>query len=143
MTKTKINPQMIRQIKQVSNEVILEENKSSFDEAVEVKENKMESINQEKVNQLKAQKEAWAKKRIQEIENEMKLLKQKRQEELKKRYEQKPEEQKQKEIYKERMKKSQVPEVATKPKRFLFWVRRIKTAQQQAQPETAGRRIGG
>jgi len=127
-------------MRQVSEEEVLKEN----EEYREDKEYKEEKEDREKIAQMKVQKEAWAKKRIEEIENEMKMLAQKRQEEMRKRKEN--EEDKEYKENKERMtqEKTLLPEVSTKPKKGLpFWGKRIKTAQQQAQPETAGRRVGG
>ena len=147
MAKAKISPQMIRQLRQMGEEVILKEGEKSkeYEENEEYKEDKEKKENQQKIAQMKAQKGAWAQKRIKEIEDEMKMLAQKRQEEMRKRIESsfaKAMEDKEK---KEKMllEKAIVPEVVSKPKRGLFWGRRIKTAQQQAQPETVGRRIGG
>lgn len=134
MTKTaKPSPQLLRQIRQLSEEKLPDS---------EVKQISSQEINQEETikeeseqQQMKANDEVWTKKRIEEIEGEIKLLSQKRQEEMRKRYEQKKEEQKQEES---------PLEISSKPKKGLpFWGKRIKTAQQQAQPETAGRRVGG
>ena len=134
MAKTaKPSPQLLRQIRQLSEEK-LSDSKSEELSPQETNQNEpfKESLEQQ---QMKANDEAWAKKRIQEIEEEIKILSQKRQEEMRKRYEQKSKEQKQKE---------QPLEISSKPRKGLpFWGRRIKTAQQQAQPETAGRRVGG
>ena len=134
MAKTaKPSPQLLRQIRELSEEK-LPESKNEELSSQETNQNEpfKESLEQQ---QMKVNDEAWAKRRIQEIEEEIKILTQKRQEEMRKRYEQKSEEQKQKE---------QPLGVSSKPKKGLpFWGKRIKTAQQQAQPETAGRRVGG
>jgi len=143
MTKTKITPQMIHQLRQTG-ELDIKEKETKGVERINFAEVSKSQKDEEKIAQLKAQKETWAKKRIQEIEGEVKLLIQQRQEEARKRYEQKKTEEKKKENKEEQIKKTQVPEIATKPKKGLpFWGKRIKTAQQQAQPETAGRRVGG
>ncbi len=84
--------------------------------------------------QEKVQDESWAKKRIAELEAEIKKLTYERQQEMRARYEQKKKE--------EEKKEASVPVVASKPKRG-FWGRRIKSAQQQTQPETVGRRVSG
>ena len=144
MGKGKINPQLRQQIGQLSDEVVLKEDKPSFAKATEGKEDEVNKEDKEKIAQLKAQKEAWAKKRIKEIEDEVRLLAQKRQEEMRKRYEQKIEEDKQKEVGQQEVQKTQPLEISSKPQKGKpFWGRRIKTAQQQAQPETVGRRAGG
>jgi hypothetical protein len=134
MAKTaKPSPQLLRQIREFSEEKLPE----SKDEGLSTqKTSQNELLDKDiKQQQMKANDEAWAKKRIQEIEDEVHLLAQKRQEEMRKRYEQKIEEDKQ---------KTQPSEISSKPQKGKpFWGRRIKSAQQQAQPETAGRRTGG
>ena len=136
---TKPSPQMLRQIREFSEEKTPEsENKQSFTQEVN-QDDLVEKVDQE---QMKTNDEAWAKKRIEEIEGEIKILTQKRQEERRKRRESsfaKASEDKEKMA----QEKAVVPEISSKPKRGLFWGKRIKTAQQQAQPETAGRRVGG
>ncbi len=144
MAKTaKPSRQLLRQIRQLSEEKLPDS---------EVKQVSPQEVNQEiplkenlEQQQMKANDEVWAKKRIQEIEEEIKILTQKRQEEMRKRYEQKTEEQGQQEEEGEKTAKVQEPlEISSKPKKGLpFWGKRIKTAQQQSQPETAGRRVGG
>ncbi len=140
---SKPSPQLLRQIRRLSEEKVPDS---------EVKQTPLQGVNQEtplkenlEQQQVKANDEAWAKKRIQEIEEEIKILTQKRQEEMRKRYEQKSEKQKQQEQGEKKTPKTQEPlEISSKPKKGLpFWGKRIKTAQQQAQPETAGRRVGG
>ena len=136
MSKTaKPSPQLLRQIRQLSEEKLPELKKEGLSPQ-KTNQNEPFKKNLEQ-QQMKANDEAWAKKRIQEIEEEIKILTQKRQEEMRKRYEQKSEEQKQKQ-------KEQPLEISSKSKKGLpFWGKRIKTAQQQAQPETVGRRVGG
>jgi len=140
---SKPSPQLLRQIRRLSEEKVPDS---------EVKQTPLQGVNQEtplkenlEQQQVKANDEAWAKKRIQEIEEEIKILTQKRQEEMRKRYEPKSEKQKQQEQGEKKTPKTQEPlEISSKPKKGLpFWGKRIKTAQQQAQPETAGRRVGG
>jgi len=95
------------------------------------------------LQQLKIKKEAFAKKRIGEIENEMRMLAQQRQEEMRKRREAIEQQQKQEEEQKKTQGNPNL-EISSKPKKGMpFWGKRVKTAQQQSQPETAGRRIGG
>jgi len=148
MARTKINPQILRKVSQLTNEAApqvkretkpLSEGLSEKIFESEMRENRKK---QELIEQLKVQKEAWAKKRIQKIEEEMRILVQKRREETRARYQQKASEEQQKQDVEKT--KFPLPEAASKPKRGLpFWGRRIKSAQQQAQPETAGRRVGG
>jgi hypothetical protein len=144
MGKTaKPSPQLLRQIRQLSEEKLPDsEVKQTAPQEANQEESLKENLEQQ---EMKVKDETWAKKRIQEIEEEIKILAQKRQEEMRKRYEPKTEEQKQKEQAKEKIVEAQPPlEISAKPKKGLpFWGKRIKTAQQQAQPETAGRRIGG
>jgi len=143
MAKTKIDPQIIRQLRQASDEeMFLKEDKPSFVKAKEGKENQEIKENNEKIAQLKAQKEAWAKRRIQEIETKIEGLVEERRQQRLKRREETPQEVQEKKIAEEQKKKS-LPEVSSKPKRGLFWSKRIKTAQQQAQPETVGKRVSG
>lgn len=155
MATSKITPQMIRKISQLSDETIVPKAETLPNEGVSFEQNipdgEEKVINQQAINQLKVQKETWARKRIKEIEDEVHILTQKRQEEMRKRYEQKIPEQKQKEAGQQETQKTQPLEISSKPQkgkpmptgRQAFWGKRIKTAQQQAQPETAGRRIGG
>ncbi len=88
----------------------------------------------------KAKSEQLAAKIVQELEAEIEKWRRVREEQLKARRQ--PSEQQEEE------KKQETPplmEPSTKPKRglFGFWGRRIKSAQQQAQPEMVGRRVGG
>ena len=88
----------------------------------------------------KARSEQLAAKIIQELEQEIEKWRRIREQQLQTRR-QPPEQQ-------EEEKKQETPplvEPSTKPKRglFGFWGRRIKSAQQQAQPEMVGRRVGG
>ena len=134
MVKTKKpSPQMLRQIREFSEEKTPEsENEQFFTQEVN-QDDLVEKVDQE---QMKTNDETWAKKRIQEIEEEIKILTQKRQEEIRKRYEQKKEQ--------EQKQEESLLEISSKPKKGLpFWGKRVKTAQQQAQPETAGKRVGG
>jgi len=150
MAKTKINPQILRKVSQLTDEVApqvkketkpLGEGPSEKIFESEIRENRKK---QELIEQLKVQKEAWAKKRIKEIEDEVRLLTQKRQEEMRKRREEITPQQQQQETEAKKVQVGQPLEVSSKPKKGLpFWGRRIKSAQQQAQPETAGRRVGG
>jgi len=141
MAKTaKPNPQLLRQIRQLSEEK-LPDSKSEELSPQETNQNEpfKESLEQQ---QMKANDEAWAKKRREEIEAKIKELVEERKQQILKRREEPPKEIQEQKIAEEQKKKS-LPEVVSKPKRGLFWGRRIKTAQQQAQPETAGRRSGG
>lgn len=88
----------------------------------------------------KVRSEQLAAKIVQELEAEIEKWRRKREQQLQVRRQ--PPEQQGRE--KEGEKPSLV-EPSTKPKRglFGFWGRRIKSAQQQAQPEMVGRRVGG
>ena len=138
---TKPSPQMLRQIREFSEERPPDSEVSQVPSQEVNKEKPLEEEFEQQ--QMKVNDEAWAKKRIQEIEEEIKILAKKRQEEMRKRYEQKKEQ--------EQKQKEQPLEISSKPKKGMpvptgrqaFWGKRIKTAQQQAQPETAGRRVSG
>ena len=146
MNKGKINPQIRRQIGQLSDEVIeyKREIPSSEMPIIEKGVDEEKAAEQQATNQMRAQKEAWAKKRIKEIEDEVYLLTQKRQEEMRKRREEMINPEQKQEMESKKAQDSQPLEISSKPKKGMpFWGKRIKTAQQQAQPETAGRRTGG
>jgi len=97
-----------------------------------------------KLEEMKAADEAksrqLAAKIVQELEAEIEKWRRIREEQLRARRQ--PPEQQQEE---KKQKAPPVIEPSTKPKRglFGFWGKRVKSAQQQAQPETVGRRIGG
>ncbi|MGB9911021.1 MAG: hypothetical protein ACPLKP_00200 [Microgenomates group bacterium] len=101
----------------------------------------MKKADEEKSRQL-------AKKIIEELEQEIAKWRKIREEQLKARR-QPPEQQGSQEKMEGEEKQNQLPplqEPTTKPKRglfFGFWGRRIKSAQQQSQPEKVGRRVGG
>lgn len=101
----------------------------------------MKKADEEKSRQL-------AKKIIEELEQEIAKWRKIREEQLKARRQQ-PEQPGSQEKIGGKEKPNQLPplqEPTTKPKRglfFGFWGRRIKSAQQQSQPETVGRRVGG
>jgi len=138
MNKGKISPQTRRQIGRLSDEVIEDKREilSSEMPIIEKGINEEKVFEQQTINQMKAQREEWAKKRIKEIEDKVHLLAQKRQEEMRKRREEI--------VNPEQKQKTQPLEISSKPKKGMpFWGKRIKTAQQQAQSETAGRRTGG
>jgi len=87
----------------------------------------------------KAKSEQLAAKVVRELEVEIEKWRRIREQQLQAR--------RQPSAQQEEGKKQETPplmEPSTKPKRglFGFWGRRIKTAQQQAQPETVGRRVG-
>ncbi len=145
MNKGKISPQARRQIGQLSDEVIEDKREipSSEMPIIEKGVDEEKVAEQQTINQMRAQKEAWAKKRIKEIEDEVRLLAQKRQEEMRKRREEVVN-QEQQGVESKKVQDSQPLEISSKPQKGKpFWGKRIKTAQQQAQPETAGRRTGG
>ena len=146
MNKGKISPQTRRQIGQLNDEVIEDKREipSSEMPIMEKGVDEEKAAEQQAINQMKSQKEEWAKKRIKEIEDEVHLLAQKRQEEMRKRREEMVNPEQKQEIESKKAQDSQPLEISSKPKKGMpFWGKRIKTAQQQAQPETAGRRVGG
>lgn len=145
MNKGKINPQVRRQIGQLNDEVIDDKRETPSSEMpiIEKEADEEKVSKQQTINQMRAQKDVWAKKRIKEIEDEVHYLTQKRQEEMRKRREEVIGLQQQ-EMESKKAQDSQPLEISSKPQKGKpFWGKRIKTAQQQAQPETAGRRIGG
>jgi len=142
MNQKKIDPALRRQIGQLSNE-IPEKNleKASFiqsDQATETEQGPDLAT----INQLKAEKDAFAKRRLEEIRTQMQNLARERQEQIRQRYQQKNEEQKQKEVEEQKAKKEQPLSMSSK-KKGGFWGKRVKTAQDQSQPETAGKRTSG
>lgn len=146
MNKGKINPQTRRQISQLSDEVIDDKREIPLSEMpiIEKGVDEEKAVEQQAINQMKAQKEEWAKKRIKEIEDEVHLLTQKRQEEMRKRREEMVNPEQKQEAEDKKVQGNQPLEISSKPQKGKpFWGKRIKTAQQQAQPETAGRRTGG
>lgn len=88
------------------------------------------------IEQLKQQKAIQTRQQIAQLEKEIRRLvgeRRRQQEEWRR-------------VQEEKMVKKESPPLApSKPKRrlFGFWSRRVKTAQQQSQPERAGRRVGG
>ena len=146
MNKGKISPQTRRQIGQLNDEVIEDKREipSSEMPIIEKGVDEEKAAEQQAINQMKSQKEEWAKKRIKEIEDEVHLLAQKRQEEMRKRREEVVNPEQKQEMEDKKAQDNQPLEISSKPKKGMpFWGKRIKTAQQQAQPETAGRRVGG
>lgn len=149
MVKAKPDPKAIRKISRLTDEIA----PTKKNEAQVAKESENQDLGDENkkeqiaihaaVNQKKAQEEAWARRRIEEIEAEIKKLAEERKQQILKRRKELPRETQEQKIAEEQKKKS-LPEVTTKRKKGLpFWGRRIKIAQQQAQPERAGRKIGG
>ena len=146
MNKGKISPQARRQISQLSDEVIEDKREipSSDMPIIEKGVDEEKAAEQQAISQMRAQKEAWAKKRIKEIEDEVHLLAQRRQEEMRKRREEMINPEQKQGLEGKKAQDSQPLEISSKPQKGKpFWGKRIKTAQQQAQPETAGRRTGG
>ncbi len=135
MDKKKIS-QAIKQSRQLREEKFPEGKSETSNEVIEkvVLDN---SEGQKAVidKEGKESEEAWAKKRITELEAAIKELALKRQEEMRERN-------KEKEEKEENQSEETLAVPKSKPRRG-FWGRRIKSAQQQAQPETAGRRISG
>jgi len=88
----------------------------------------------------KARSEQLAAKIVQELEAEIEKRRRIREEQLKARRQEAEQQEERKQ------EKPPLIEPSTKPKRGLFggfWGRRAQRAQQQAQPEMAGRRVGG
>ncbi len=144
MKPKKINSALRRQIGQLSNE-IPEKNleTAGFSQNDQVTESE-QGPDLAAIAQLKAEKDAFAKKRLQEIREQMQALAHQRQEQIRQRYQQKNEEQKQKEAEEQKKQSGQPLEMNSKSKKGKpFWGRRIKTAQDQSKPETAGRRTSG
>ncbi|MCX6725754.1 MAG: hypothetical protein NT052_00340 [Candidatus Shapirobacteria bacterium] len=144
MNLKKINPALRRQIGQLSNE-IPEKNleTAGFSQNDQVTESE-QGPDLAAISQLKTEKDAFAKKRLEEIRMQMQTLAHQRQEQIRQRYQQKNEEQKRKEAEQQGAQKNQPLETSSKPKKGMpFWGKRVKTAQQQSQPETAGRRTSG
>ena len=145
MAKPKLTPQMIRQIQRASQEEKLpptetgENIPEGYGNSPEPGQNR-----QTELQQLKIKKEAFAKKRIGEIEEQIRGLSYQRQEEMRKRRQEIMEQQQKQKGEQEKSQLNQPLEISSKSKRGApFWGKRIKTAQQQSQPETAGRRIAG
>jgi hypothetical protein len=145
MAKPKINPQMIRRMQQVAQEEKIPQSSDGENNSVE-NQHGLQNFDQNQKNELqelKIKKEAFAQKRIGEIEGEMRALSQQRQEEMRKRREEMIEHQGQ-ESEQKKVQGGSPLEISSKPKKGMpFWGKRIKTAQQQSQPETAGRRTSG
>jgi len=142
MNPKKIDPTLRRQIGQLSNEIpeknLETANFSQNDQRVETEQ----VPDLAAITQLKAEKDAFAKRRIEEIRAQMQNLARERQEQLRQRYQQKNGEQKQKEVEEQKAKKEQPLSMSSK-KKGGFWGKRVKTAQDQSQPETAGKRASG
>lgn len=83
----------------------------------------------------KEEEQAFAKRRIAELEAEIREMTLKRQQEVRERYKQ---EEKKDEV--QQGVPSDMP--SSKPRRG-FGIRRVKSAQEQSQPETVGRRVAG
>jgi hypothetical protein len=144
MNPKKINPALRRQIGQLSREIpeknIETAGFNQNDQVIEVEQGP-DSV---AIAQLKAEKDAFAKRRLEEIRGQMQNLAHQRQEQMRQRYQQKNEEQKQKEAEEQKKQTGQPLEMGSKSKKGKpFWNKRIKTAQDQSQPETAGRRTSG
>lgn len=94
-----------------------------------------------KIAQKIAQDRAQSQKRITELEADIRKLRLLREEQLRRRRQ--PPEPTLEQLAAQQEQSSSPP--TAKRKRGLFggWGRRIKTAQEQFQPETAGRRVGG
>ena len=142
MNSQKISPALRKQIGQFSNEIPEKNLETPTFNQNEQPEEKEQGPNSVAIAQLKVEKEAFAKRRLEELREKMQFLARERQEQMRQRYQQKEEEQKQKETQEEKVKKQQ-PMEANSKKKGGFWGKRVKTAQDQSQPETAGKRTSG
>lgn len=145
MAKPKLTPQMIRQMQQVAKEEKIPQDVDQKDifEKEQPDRQDLDQNDEDEFQQLKNRKEALAKKRIGEIENEMRAFAQQRQDEMRKRRGEIVGQQKQ-ESEQKKTQSGLSLEISSKPKKGMpFWGKRVRTAQQQSQPETAGRRIAG
>ncbi len=91
---------------------------------------------EQQIEQAKRNDLEQSKKRIDELNFEIKKYVDLRQQQTRERREQKEE-------AKSKQDEKSLPMVNSKPSRKSFWGRRIKSAQQQSQPETAARRSSG
>lgn len=128
--------QVIKQLNQSSEERFPKQKKEGSDGNV-VREIIFDNSKESDVftGKNKEEEQAFAKRRIAELEAEIREMALKRQREARERYKQ---EEKKDEVQQEAS--HDIP--SGRPKRG-FGIRRIKTAQQQSQPETAGRRVAG
>lgn len=119
-------------------EIALEQLKSGPVKIHSGQQKKVLPIDQKaRLEELKRRDAALSRQRVAEIEAEMRELRKVREEELQQRRQQP-------EISEEPVKEPVLTSPATKPKWGLFGAgRRIKSAQQKSQPETASRRTGG
>lgn len=144
MNPKKINPVLRRQIGQFSNEIPEKNLETAVFSQDDQTTDSEQGSDLAAIAQLKTEKDAFAKKRLQEIREQMQILANQRQEQMRQRYQQKNEEQKRKEAEQQGAQKNQPLETSSKPKKGMpFWGKRVKTAQQQSQPETAGQRTSG
>jgi len=130
-----------KQIKKDSPEIFPENSGDS-----NLESNSNDNINQEttgedqqfkqQIKQARQNDLDQSKKRIDELNFEIKKYADLRQQQMRERREQKEEP-------KSEQDEKSLPTVNSKPSRKGFWGRRIKSAQQQAQPETAARRSTG
>lgn len=123
-------------------EIALEQLKSGPVKIHSGQQKKVLPIDQKaRLEELKRRDAALSRQRVAEIEAEMRELRKVREEELQQRRQQRRQ---QPEISEEPVKEPVLTSPATKPKWGLFGAgRRIKSAQQKSQPETASRRTGG
>jgi len=130
-----------KQIKQDSLENLSENNNSFYPESRENDNNFQENDNNREKEFKKGLEEAkqkdlvWSQNQINQINNKIKEYGNLRQQQIEERRQ--PKETEAKDI------EQNAPIVNSKPSRKGFWGRRIKSAQQQAQPETAARRSSG
>ena len=146
----KIARDVVRQLAQLAGETAGEIKKQPEEMAetaleqlgVNSPEPSLEKPKDVKFEQLKQQKTIQTRWQITQVEQELHQLVAERQRQ-KENWQQAQEEKMAKGEKEET--KEPTPVVPSKPKRrlFGFWSRRIKSAQQQSQPERAGRRVGG
>lgn len=146
----KIARDVVRQLAQLAGETVGEIKKQPGEMAETTLEQlganppkpSLEKPKDVKLEQLKQQKTIQTRRQITQVEQELHQLvaeRKEQQEEWRRIQEGKMAKGEKEET------KEPTPVVPSKPKRglFGFWSRRVKTAQQQSQPERAGRRVGG
>jgi len=146
----KIAQDIARQIGQLTGETVGEIKKQPGEMAetaleqlgVKAPKTSLEKPKDVKLEQLKQQKTIQTRRQITQVEQKLHQLvteRQRQKEEWRRIQEGKMAKGEKEET------KEPTPVVPSKPKRrlFGFWSRRVKTAQQQSQPERAGRRVEG
>lgn len=131
----KISQNVVRQLVQLGGEIPPEVKKQPEKITGVVEQPEVKIPQDVKLEQLKQQKNLQTRRQIAKLEQEIRRM-------LAQRKEQQEAWRKTQE---EKMAKERKLKEEKEPKRGIlgFWSRRVKTAQQQSQPERAGRRVGG